>query len=462
MCFCVGAEFVVQCPCNAMAYTELVIGVLPGHFEALVPRCACSRSWCQSRAPQWHPTMLGGMMHQNTNALRCTELQTLQASSRANSSRPNVIYVDDGSPVPSRDVPFRDHTCRPEASPRPCRERNTPNPRPMRAARLYGAELATEVEQSARSDLAPPGVQLGLAQDTWFAVGPPQQMSHRETNSPIFVPLLLQAGGFLAEPAQRAWERDARVGHLWLRALSMLNVHRAPLSSVVAHLAAAMGTARFDGRAIDPRDSAVLEWCRSQGGNVQTTLVHVLSATMSSDGYIPSLTQEALLQVYTGGRSDFLVCLNRIIAGFHAGPLRPLSPGEGAPAHASVLCAAPAPAAHLQNHRDHSLTPTCPRARAAATPSLADDDSGCCAARSPPPQSLHPTVSTFPPSRVSAVPGSSTYGTGAVSATRAGQVLASNLAAEANHNWFSSFPPEAIRFPQLTSHVVVPLLLSVA
>ena len=133
-----------------------------------------------------------------------------------------------------------------------------------------------------------------------FSGGPPTHLAGQR-NSPIYVPLLLDASHLLAEPAQRAWRAHDLASSNWERWVQTLRVaQQVSMTALVAQLEGKMrAAARIDDLT---KDVCLLWHCAQHAGGIGASvpLADLTRASGTSRGYLPGLVQEVLLEAFGG------------------------------------------------------------------------------------------------------------------------------------------------------------------
>ena len=140
-------------------------------------------------------------------------------------------------------------------------------------------------------------------QSTWTRAAPPEQPVTLETNSFVYVPLLLQAAGKLDAGAERGWSTHTLSRSWWGEAVQALQ--RAPACSVNGLLRSASYILPPPARATEHPDIATVlpRWLMAAGGPDRPVLdvAASVNAALGSDAYVPPAVQDLLLFHYAGG-----------------------------------------------------------------------------------------------------------------------------------------------------------------
>ena len=126
---------------------------------------------------------------------------------------------------------------------------------------------------------------------------PPHVRPLRESNSWLYVPLLLGGAQALCEQAVRAWEGDLQLGAWWRTAVAQLQTAQVPAGLLLQDLQLYVVASGVCSPAANAR--AALEPLLPDAGQ-NVCLAEVLRAVAGSDGYIAGEVQELLLQRFGG------------------------------------------------------------------------------------------------------------------------------------------------------------------
>ncbi len=133
----------------------------------------------------------------------------------------------------------------------------------------------------------------------YYNSGPPRQFV-AQTNSRIFVPLLLDAAGLLTDVAQRAWRQHAAETNDWGNWVHELRSAHMSMTALVTRL---QGKLVRQTQADPLNENVCLLWqCARHVGGIgsSTTLPEIVRASRNRSGYIPGLAQEVLLEAFGG------------------------------------------------------------------------------------------------------------------------------------------------------------------